>query len=875
MASLPPPISPAHRPPLEEIDEYAFQQLTVDLLSREDDLKLARLYGERGQLQRGADATAECKTGGLLVAQCKRYKKVQPALIREACGEFLEHYEFWISQGAQRFVIALASDASSPAVVAEIRQQTNRLSKKKLGFEVWDRQTLVQKVRLHSDLVRQYLGGEHTWVSLLCGVQSRREVVPSPTSDADRVALGEMLADFAEREVTRLRDALRRGHRTEVRKKLLDVKGNTRVWELLPGHVKATVLRLQAGLILDSGGDIEEVRGLITSSEALDPQQSVVWLRLRLLLQQVSPENALAAIPEKQDAQTLGARGSLFLILADSDSALRSLEASAALAPKDIDTLRLLALTHAARGDLAGAHDVLSRLNELAPEWELVRWTRAVVLYMSTLAVPSMQSAAQAVPEPLAWAFIRRDDVSIQYLEEAETIFHSLAGSLDRTAKERQFLEAWRLGCLANNPNRQKEAAEYAAQLTARHPCNLHAFPWVVARGYSVDASRVEAIALRAVESDRSDILPVLIVAGCKLQTNEFASGMKLLEVERHRFAEQGQLAVWSHWWATFLIASGDPDAALTFIRSSEKHAELRQVESIALEAQSKRRGEPGLFSEWLSSVEKASGNPRALFDWADRQARLGNWMAVSERSTELLKVLPTLDVLYLVLSADFQTGRHERCLSRIAENIAILPARKPSIDLRRLRVGCLERLGRAREALTEADALRADDASTSTLVSFVRLCLGFGDVTRGLTAARELLARPDLPPDDAVEMAELLLVFSPTLSREFLSQLTPSTVPEDHVMAAFDVAQRLSISQQRRELLARMPELAKNEFGGVHAVSVNAAVSLLAQMQENRDALGELYRLGRIPIHRFVDEGGMNLPVVYCVSVRGNHLFQ
>jgi len=41
------------------ISEYEFQDLTVELLAREPDLKSARLHGRRGQMQFGVDATAK------------------------------------------------------------------------------------------------------------------------------------------------------------------------------------------------------------------------------------------------------------------------------------------------------------------------------------------------------------------------------------------------------------------------------------------------------------------------------------------------------------------------------------------------------------------------------------------------------------------------------------------------------------------------------------------------------------------------------------------------------------------------------------------------------------------------------------------------
>jgi hypothetical protein len=95
-------------------------------------------------------------------------------------------------------------------------------------------------------------------------------------------------------------------------------------------------------------------------------------------------------------------------------------------------------------------------------------------------------------------------------------------------------------------------------------------------------------------------------------------------------------------------------------------------------------------------------------------------------------------------VAADFNTSRFERCLSRIEDHRDWFAWGEFPLDIRRLRIGCLERLGKVPQAIQEAEDLRKIDASTETLTAFIRLCIHFGSVPRAILAGQELLERPD-----------------------------------------------------------------------------------------------------------------------------------
>jgi hypothetical protein len=100
-------------------------------------------------------------------------------------------------------------------------------------------------------------------------------------------------------------------------------------------------------------------------------------------------------------------------------------------------------------------------------------------------------------PEPVDWAFIKRDNQSLERLRKAKPAFEALALHSDREDESRQLFEVWCLACLANDPDQQVEAQEFCRSLLGRDPTNSRALAWALARDYEVDLLAIE----RAMES--------------------------------------------------------------------------------------------------------------------------------------------------------------------------------------------------------------------------------------------------------------------------------------------------------------------------------------------------------------------------------------
>ena len=428
---------------------------------------------------------------------------------------------------------------------------------------------------------------------------------------------------------------------------------------------------------------------------------------------------------------------------------------------------------------------------------------------------------------------------------------------------DRQVLEVWRLASLANHPGRQQEAREYCVTLVNQHPCNLYAFPWASARGYEIDFKRLNSIAALESQRDPLKLDAALMATGSALQLKDGPAALSLLQSYRAKFEEMGQLETWKYWSALVRVFSGDPKSALTFIRSLEPNLQLLRVEILALRAEAQRTGERGQLLERLSELYTQTANVIFLVEICNEYAASGNWTAVSELSEELLRTAPTADSLYMALIADYNTGRYERCLKRTQDHRDWLTGGVLPLDIRRIRIGCLERLGNVRQALIEAEELQKDDASIEALVGFFRLCMKFGSTQRAIVAAQDLLDRGNMNPADRIAVAEMLIAHAPDLSRELLRSADQTAIPPERITSALRLGYRLELEQELNTLFQRATTTVEGS-PILEPVQQEDLLDRIRRKQSSHADLVQAYDRGQIPIHLLADQLQLNLPGIY-----------
>lgn len=103
--------------PFGDLTPENFERLCLRLSERGAKVESAWSYGKSGHAQHGIDVLVRMPDGAFHVWQSKRYRSITKTGIKSAVQYFLKHK--W-GQQAARFVLAVACEFSSPAVVEAI-----------------------------------------------------------------------------------------------------------------------------------------------------------------------------------------------------------------------------------------------------------------------------------------------------------------------------------------------------------------------------------------------------------------------------------------------------------------------------------------------------------------------------------------------------------------------------------------------------------------------------------------------------------------------------------------------------------------------------------------------------------------------------------
>ncbi len=159
--------------PLEQLDWEDFERLCVRLVRYEADIEHCQLYGERGQKQDGIDIFGRLRGAtSYAVYQCRRIEKFGPAAIKAAVDDFLRGK--W-SERSSRFVLCTTNSGIRRQHADVIEEQAAALAKRRISFEPWDRSRISELLKIHPELVDDFLGRE--WVRAFCGEQAAQSLV--------------------------------------------------------------------------------------------------------------------------------------------------------------------------------------------------------------------------------------------------------------------------------------------------------------------------------------------------------------------------------------------------------------------------------------------------------------------------------------------------------------------------------------------------------------------------------------------------------------------------------------------------------------------------------------------------------------------------
>jgi len=149
--------------PFGDLKWENFERLCLRLSERKAKVEAAWSYGNSGHAQHGIDVLVRMPNGSFHVWQSKRYKSITKTGINAAVRCFLD--QKW-GQEAARFVLAVASEFSSPAVVEAIEAARTALQARNIAFEALDASKLTLQLRTEPELVDDFFG--RPWAEAIC-----------------------------------------------------------------------------------------------------------------------------------------------------------------------------------------------------------------------------------------------------------------------------------------------------------------------------------------------------------------------------------------------------------------------------------------------------------------------------------------------------------------------------------------------------------------------------------------------------------------------------------------------------------------------------------------------------------------------------------
>lgn len=869
-----PGMRPGMIPPFHDLGEYVFQDLCRDLFEAEPSVAFCDVYGTRGQRQAGIDILAHRSDGdGIEVGQCRCYRRCLPYQIKKASQDFYDHLEEWRDKNVRRFILFVACDLSDRAQQDEIIRQRQRFAQDGIAYEAWSAAKLRNELRPRRGIVATYCKPEENWLREICGEQSPTysSSAVAPTQPSSAIVAGlmqaqlEQLASFAsagvDQQIEAMRNAWREGRRQDAVAQLKAVRGDSTLWSVLSPEVKARLLRLEASLELDLLGTTDRVRQLAAEAHALLPSAGDVRLTALIALRDVGVQEAVDTLAGQEDVDSINLRAVLLVQAGRTEECLAATDYERAGIEPNAETFRVRALARLVRREVGQARLEIAKAVAREPKWESMRWTTAIVDYFSSLSPAALPDQIVPWPWPIDWPLVKRDDESLQLRRGAAEVFRQLIELPDKSGEELEHLQAWRLACIANDPDRQEEAIEYCRTLLRSNHTHHQALAWATARNFEIDLKPSEKALQRLVCEDRADVPHILALVACYLSTRRIRKARDLLAATQGVFERANLGVAWTLWNAKILLQGGMPKAALKAIDEFGPSEGLRHARTRILRARAKENHSARELLDHLESSYQATEDPLFLLEACEWMFKQNEWAYVAERATELVDKLATGDVLGLAATAAYNARQFDLCLTLLDGHRDLFRSAALPGDLRRLRIACQRGLGLLSEAMEEAEALARAEPTTDNLLSLAQICQEMGDLKGVALAARRLVEQPDLSAEDALRVGWAVHAEDGRLATSLWRKAVQQNLPDDAVGPAVGLAYQLGLDKELGPLTARMAELGREGRGGIQLASIDDMVKLATQHRDRVARLTKAYRNGTAPIHLIA--GQLRQPLV------------
>lgn len=655
----------------------------------------------------------------------------------------------------------------------------------------------------------------------------------------------------AETQIVALRDAARKGRRSEVLQGIEAQKSNRAAWQVIPSARRAQLMRLEASVLLGAGEEIARVRQILDEAARLAPGEDDSRLRACVALWEHDVSAAMALLEGKDDSESRNLRALFLLLLQraeESWQALPQLDSDPAIRA---ETLRIRCLNLLHRRDLGRARVEINEALDAEPEWPSLQYLAATISFYEGMSPAAIPTNTQGWPEPSSCLYVLDKSEALAKFREAFDVFDRWSRSPETSIDEQRLFQMWCLACLAVDPSRRKEASAYAKQALAADHGQYRLVPWILAQRYEdIDLSATEAALMAVHVSGRADVLEIIALVMLLVAKQRGGDAVSVLDRAENLFAKEKNRQSWHHWRAVALVTAGEFDRAKSELAQLEPTEKIDPLWCEIQRLESQKSGDWDAYAAALKNRYLATKGADALLEYCDFEARRKNWTVVANLSSELLLLVGTGDALRLAAIATFNAGRSKECLDLLASRADLVTDNPSGEELHRLSVACNRKLGRLILARQQAEHLSTFAPATANLLVLAQLQLETGESKALALNARRMYQQDDLTSAQALRVANFVQREDSQLAQLLWRRSITKDLPDEAVGAALSLGYHLGLDRELRPLLVRMNELASQGKGGIERKTFNDLIEYVKRHQENLQWCNALYARGEVAIH-------------------------
>ena len=603
----------------------------------------------------------------------------------------------------------------------------------------------------------------------------------------------------------------------------LDEFQNSPSWLGLDSTTKSECYLTRVRLNLASGVSIEDAKACLEEARGLNPHARYVAYEAMLCLKlgQFDEAIKILRIPTQDKERRVKAIALLNLG--------KIVEAKALVEQTEPhpESHRLNVICALALGETDSAFSTAEETLKMSPNSIKSKEVFATVNYALGSGHVNLPFYCQEFPFPENSLTLPTDTGSLGYLNKAKENFLSLAekAESDPTAFRLRF---WAFASASNHRDLQSEALKIFSDLVAECPSHPSLITWGISRQIKYDWAE-QIITYEKLEAENLDLensrLLLLLYKG----TGKLGEAKELLLRKKDDWSNLN-LPEWK--WELRQLA----ELAENFGNPLELSA------SLTAELETPKEVEMTLIS---SKTSRESVVQQAI-DWFTQS----KFSELITHKDLILRKVGSERLLELVVRSLCSEGQWQECLSALDENRNLFKGGRFPNELCRIRIYCLESLGKHDVAATEAKKLftKTNEQVDRDLRDRLHHVLGKKEELK--LSAQELLRANDVPPHSMLCMATSLQRADPYLSKCLIEKSSEKQLTPSEALAALGLSYAVDAKVDRSELWKIAQKLTGEPDTPLKILNKGEFEDLLRQLDSQQTVTLDAYRDGQIATH-------------------------